>query len=529
MRLFGGYGVIAGPNQVFYNTQLTWAPIVIQRRPRYVEDAVLLTFVMDGKQPDCVWDRLMLDGAIPAETQVIIYSRAGNDREMLQTQSWLQEPAPYMRGNGTEIPWTENAPGDATWELLFQSAVGQYLQLKLELRGNRQSTPRLRALRAYYPRFSYLEHYLPGVYREDEQSASFLDRLLSNFSGFYTTIEDRLANVQALFDGASAPSEALDWLANWFGVALDPSWSDDKRRLFISNATTFFEARGTVPGLLMALRLTLEDCADNSIFTDPTSQTSARIVENYQKRWLPSGLRRSLTTKSTSSSRAQTIVWTPDLGADDLNARYATATQTPGAVYPVSLPSGDPQYKTWSDFSTASLGLVPSQPDSSSPLWVTFLTGRYRTITDLNSAYGTMYTDYTQVPFPSELPSLPQPLWDWYQFQGILLIGSTAHQFTVFLPLNSADGQNVMAQRAKLELVQRVIDLEKPAHTSYDIKFYWAFFRLGEARLGQDSVLNSGSRAPQLMLPALIGNTYLGSTYLSRQPQPRPFLKQGSC
>jgi hypothetical protein len=80
-----------------------------------------------------------------------------------------------------------------------------------------------------------------------------------------------------------------------------------------------------------------------------------------------------------------------------------------------------------------------------------------------------------------------------------------------------------------VDLVRRVVNLEKPAHTSYDIKFFWAFFRLGDARLGQDSVLDTGSRAPQLMLPAQIGNTYLGSTYLTRQPQPRPFLKQGSC
>ena len=90
---------------------------------------------------------------------------------------------------------------------------------------------------------------------------------------------------------ASAPSEALDWLANWFGVALDPSWSDAKRRLFISNAATFFEARGTVPGLMMALRLTLEDCADQSIFTQPVSQWGVRLVENYQKRWLALGIR----------------------------------------------------------------------------------------------------------------------------------------------------------------------------------------------------------------------------------------------
>ena len=39
-------------------------------------------------------------------------------------------------------------------------------------------------------------------------------------------------------------------------------------------------------------------------------------------------------------------------------------------------------------------------------------------------------------------------------------------------------------------------------------------------------MLDVGSRAPQLMLPALIGDTYLGSSYLTRQPQPRPFLER---
>jgi phage tail-like protein len=527
MRLFGGSGAIAGATQVFYNSQFTWVPLVMQRRPRYVEEAVLLTFTMDGKQPNCVWDRLMLDAGIPGETQVQIYSRAGNDPRLLKSQSWMQEPALYMRGDGTELPWTQNAPWDATWELLFQSAVGQYLQLQLVLSGNRQLTPRLRALRAYYPRFSYLEHYLPAVYREDEQSASFLERLLCNFEGFYTSIEDRLASVQALFDPASVPSESLDWLAKWFGIALDPSWSDDKRRLFISNAATFFEARGTVPGLMMALRLTLEDCADQSIFTDPISQSGARLVESYQKRWLPPGLRQKPATGLTIQSPVQTTIWTPNLGPDELNQRYAAAIGSPGASYPIYLSPGDPLYKRWNAFSSANIGLVPAQPESPS-LWGTFLQGRYRTANDLNSAYGTTYSDLGQVPFPDQLPRRPQPLWDWYQVQGILMIEASSHQFTIFLPMNAADAQNVMAQQAKVELVRRVINLEKPAHTSYDIKFFWAFFRLGDARLGQDSVLDTGSRAPQLMSPAQIGDTYLGSTYLSRQPQPRPFLKQGS-
>src|SRR2546423_1404165 len=155
------------------------------------------------------------------------------------------------------------------WELLFQQASCRYMQMKSVLAGNGRLTPAIRALRAYYPRFSYLEHYLPSAYREDQKSASFMDRFLANIEGFYTSIEDRVSTVQALLDASSAPSEALDWLANWFGVALDPAWSEAKRRLFLQNTPIFFEARGTLPGLMMALRLVLEDCAGPGVFITP--------------------------------------------------------------------------------------------------------------------------------------------------------------------------------------------------------------------------------------------------------------------
>jgi phage tail-like protein len=530
MRQFGGRGLVAGQTQVYYDSAVPWVPLTIQKRPQYVEEATLLTFVLDGKQPDCVWHRLMLDASIPASASVTIYSRAHNDRNFLQVQSWTEEPGPYMRGNGTEIPWTQIPQGLGTWELLLQNAVGQYLQLMITLSGNRQLTPRIRALRVYYPRFSYLDHYLPGVYRDDDQSASFIDRFLANFEGFYTSIEDRISTVQALFDAGSAPCDALEWLADWFGVALDPSWSEAKRRLFLNNASTFFEARGTVPGLMMALRLTLEDCADQGIFDNPLSEPQGvRLVEGFSKRRIPAGLLQNPSADIGLPSKAQVAVWTPALGADELNRRYSQSLQTPGVSYPIYLASTDPQYKQWSAFSMANLGLLPSQPDSDSELWPTFLSTRYRSVGALNSAYGATFASFGDVPFPSALMRQSQPLWDWYQFQGPLLIESAAHQFTVFLPMLPADAQNVMAHRSKMDLAQRVIDLEKPAHTSYEMAFYWAFFRVGDARLGEDTVLDYGSRAPQLLQPVLLGDTYLGSAYVSRQPKTRPFLNRGSC
>src|SRR5262249_40219482 len=240
MRLFGGRAIVRGTTQVYYDSQDRFVPLVIQRRPRYVDESTLFTKVFDRHEPDCTWHRLVLEAAIPSDTQVTIYSRAHNDPAYLSVQDWNEEPDPYQRGNGTELPWTPLQTDLQAWELLFQKAAGQYMQLKIVFSGNGRLTPRIRALRADYPRFSYLKNYLPSAYREDQKSASFVERFLANMEGFYTFIEDRIATSQALFDPCSAPSATLDWLANWFGVALDPSWSESKRRTFLKNATTFF-------------------------------------------------------------------------------------------------------------------------------------------------------------------------------------------------------------------------------------------------------------------------------------------------
>jgi hypothetical protein len=60
-----------------------------------------------------------------------------------------------------------------------------------------------------------------------------------------------------------------------------------------------------------------------------------------------------------------------------------------------------------------------------------------------------------------------------------------------------------------------VIGLEKPAHTTFNVDFYWTWFRLGEARIGEGTVVDLGSRSPSLIAPYAIGGTRIGAAYLA--------------
>ena len=471
--------------------------------------------------------------------------------------------------------------GEGTWELLFQRARGRYLQLRLRLSGDERSTPRLSALRAYFPRFSYLTNYLPSVYREDDQSASFLDRFLANLEGVHTALEDRIASAQILFDVRSAPKEVLDWLASWFDVALDPSWDEAKRRMFIAHAMDFFQYRGTIRGLTIALHLALDPCADETIFTGGKrrEREEIRIIEKYLTRKMPAVALGDPTQAIGLRTVAVTPTWQPAQGRASLTQRYSSFIDPSGASveeYPLIAPADATKAAKWSEFSQTTLGFVPSiyarEQNSwqgflrnrhgeiatlnaahqttyadfvnvslprdlpqvaaarkdwidfiTAPtglverhLWQDFLARRYRRVGALNSAYGTTWTGFEVVALPGELPQDGVPLNNWFQFETVVLrMQSTAHRFTVLLPVPVSLAFNPEEHQTRLALAQRIIELEKPAHTVFDVRFYFAMFRIGEARLQLDTVIDQGSRAPQLLPSLVLNEGFVGESYLA--------------
>jgi hypothetical protein len=84
-------------------------------------------------------------------------------------------------------------------------------------------------------------------------------------------------------------------------------------------------------------------------------------------------------------------------------------------------------------------------------------------------------------------------------------------------------------EASQLALARRIVALEKPAHTVFDVRFYWAMNRIGEARLGLDSAIGQGSRAPELVPAAILGRAYAGATFVGGPATPPRGRRQIAC
>lgn len=461
LHFFGRRALVVHEQAVFYDVAagdpgkdslVRWVQLQGIDQPRYHPAAAFVLPAFDGKERDCTWDRLCLDACIPAETAVRVYTRAANDANLLQSQAFLPEPDLYLRGSGAEVPYYDPyadlvlGPGSAgTWELLFQEARGRFLQIRVEVSGNGRDTPRLRALRAYYPRFSYPRHYLPAVYLEDAESAGFLERFLSNPEGFFTEIEGKIGNVGVLLDARTAPPDTLDWLASWVGLILDPLWGDiqkrraagvpgaappDRRRLFIRFAMRLYARRGTPDGVRLALELLLDPCLESTLqrFKNASIIPDQALADELRRLNLP------LPTAAMTEEQFE-----------DLLLRYLLAPARPSKVRLVER----------------------------------FLTRGGRAL---------VAGDPTQ---PDNMP-----------LSGDTIAGA-AHRFSVLVP------ENLPTEEAAM--VDRIVSLEKPAHTLHDVRRFWDYFRVGEARLAIDTVLGEDSR----FTPIILGRDYLDEGYLS--------------
>jgi phage tail-like protein len=274
-------------------------PLAALSYPSYATGAVAAaSSVIDSGEPNTVWHRLFLEARLPKGTGVIVRLASGEERDAVENAtewyehrfgalpespdtpmgSWIRESSevPYFKGL-LSCPPESGLSG--VFGVLIQRAgrvvrtmKGRYLNVTVELVGGGHATPEIAAIRVVHPRFSYLDRYLPELYREttlrtraDETGPAsgpdFLQRFLCLFESVLTPLEDKVALSHVVTNPMSAPSDALDWLGRWIGVTDLDHLTELQKRRYIRSATAIYRKRGTLKGLSMVLDLVFDNAA----------------------------------------------------------------------------------------------------------------------------------------------------------------------------------------------------------------------------------------------------------------------------
>lgn len=158
----------------------------------------------------------------------------------------------------------------------------------------------------------YIE-YLPGIYQTD-----FMSRFLAIFESVLAPIEWTVDNFDLYLSPATAPEDFLPWLANWFSITFDPTWSLEKQRTLLNEAHLLFARRGTRWALTRVLEIytgTKPEIIDQGEDEDPFTFTvkipftedevDRRLIEIIVDSSKPAHTNYSLLFKEASKKRSR--------------------------------------------------------------------------------------------------------------------------------------------------------------------------------------------------------------------------------
>jgi phage tail-like protein len=95
----------------------------------------------------------------------------------------------------------------------------------------------------------YLQ-YLPDIYH-----TPFMKRFLALFESIYAPIEWTADNFDLYLHPQTAPADFLPWLADWFDITFDKSWSEEQQRTLLTEAHQIYARRGTKWALSRVLEI----------------------------------------------------------------------------------------------------------------------------------------------------------------------------------------------------------------------------------------------------------------------------------
>lgn len=152
--------------------------------------------------------------------------------------------------------------------------------------------------------------FLPALLRTDDLTVAFMHGLDEVLAPIVLTID----GLGDYVDPDVAPVDFLEWLASWFGLEPDPSWSEERTRTTVKRFARLQLERGTAQGLadllatLVGREVDVDDGGGVWVTLDPNAALEGRSTREVIIRGVDS-TERARRVVEGFVPQGRTVVW----------------------------------------------------------------------------------------------------------------------------------------------------------------------------------------------------------------------------
>lgn len=224
------------------------------------EEGVYYSRVFDSREKQTVWQRFWMKGDFGFGQSIELTVYGAESRELMAEGRLVdvEELVKDQRIAEKKLkqhlnPWKQ-AVFHAPEDVLLHQIKGRYLWFRAVLKEIGGQRPQVKQIKISFPKDTWLK-YLPEIYEEDPESASFLERYLGIFQSMYEDMTDQIEELPFLLNPQAAGFWQLQWMSQWLAIENRELWTEEKLRFLTANGVRLYQYRGTVGYMKEILKL----------------------------------------------------------------------------------------------------------------------------------------------------------------------------------------------------------------------------------------------------------------------------------
>lgn len=206
--------------------------------------------LLDTREKGTEWHRMLIEGETISEASVEFRIYACEDRKI----HWLgqeldigdvleDETIDYREKQELLSPYCVKVVGDSK-DVLLHEMTGRYGWIQIQLMAQGSLSPSITKIKMIFPKNTWMK-YLPDIYREEEKSASFVERYLGMYQSLYQDMTMEIKKVSMYLNPDAVRGPFVDWLADWLAIEDSFIWEEEKLKYLVKHGVELYRKRGT--------------------------------------------------------------------------------------------------------------------------------------------------------------------------------------------------------------------------------------------------------------------------------------------